>query len=176
MDSLALKLMEDAADGPVDIDDDPDVDDWGEMYADEGSDDDVSDSSDVEQAIVNDDISMDSDDDENVQDQDDFMDADDSDDSDGREPADDDDESNHGKDLIFTDDDESSDDQPSSRKKARKTDALPTFADADEYADVVEKHFQAPLGKSNVKATYEEGVGDSDAKPTKKRNKRRSRS
>ena len=173
MDSLALKLLEDSADGPVDIDDDPDIDEWGDMYSDNdgGNDDDVSDSSEIEQALVNDDVS-DSDDDEKVQDQDDFMDAEDSDDSDGQEHVDDDD-SDDGEALMFADEDDSSDEEPKSRKKARKSDSLPTFADADEYADVMVKHFEAPVGKSKVKS---QEVGHFDAKPTKKRNKRRSKS
>jgi ribosome biogenesis protein MAK21 len=36
VDQLAMSLMEDAAGGPIDIDDDPaDIDDWGDLYADE---------------------------------------------------------------------------------------------------------------------------------------------
>lgn len=186
MDSLALKLMEDAADGPVDIDDDPDVDGWGDMHSDseEENPDEAADESDFEQAIVNDDVSMDSDDDDNgaeeVHDEDDFMDADDSDDSDeGRHDEEFADEDDIQEDIPRDDDEDDSDrsdDEPPSRKKVRKIAALQTFVDADEYAEMMEKGIGLPMGeKLKAKTTPQQGAY-SNPKLTKASNKKKRRS
>jgi ribosome biogenesis protein MAK21 len=217
VDSLALKLLEDSADGPVDIDDDPDMDEWGDMYSDGVDEKPDEESSDEEHALVTD-VVKDSDDDVDssvmdgghdddsagkVQDDDDFMDAADSDDSDdidcsgpdvksfdgkeylskgrlgrgdenqkvgGDDSADDDD------DLLFVDGD-SSDDEPKPKKKAKKNDTFQTFADADDYAEMIDKDFKAVLRGSPVEVTPLEGPG-SDSKRTKtsKKKKRRSKS
>ena len=173
VDSLALKLLEDAADGPVDLDDeDPDFDDWGGMDAD---DDDKHTSSeydyeDVSEEIADEEESDDNENEENADDKDAFMDDVDSDasgDSDGEGDLSVDEDGVHasnrkifshqgndeGECSSFDDegdlaigvddgvDESTSEEEPRSRKKARKMDLLPTFADADDYADMINKDF-----------------------------------
>lgn len=208
VDSLALKLLEDSADGPVDIDDDPDMEDWGDMYADEkhamagrfsdpkdihahgnGSDEE---SDDAEGMEVESNDGIDDGDDESieqVQDDDAFMDADDDSDEsvtlgsqrgeslddlliqegiskipngDGRESELDtasEDEGNSSSDdqddLVFAEDPDeidSGDEEAQPRKKARESDELPTFADADAYAAMVNENYEALLNKSKLES------------------------
>lgn len=177
VDSLALKLMEDAADGPVDMDDeDPDTDDWGDMYADDDAEHEDPESNkdavDVEEES-DDDGPGDDDEDVGLKDEDDFMDAvDDSDDSESLEmqddlPRDEDDihessdkdesgSSGNENDLVFVEEDDDDDEEeseeeeePRSKKKARKMDSMPTFADADEYAEMINKDFETLLVKGS---------------------------
>lgn len=168
VDSLALKLMEDAAGVPPDLDDeDPDTDDWGDMY---------SDNDDERNVQVDPDSYTESDSDideetDNVKkgdahDEDDFMDDDESNDSDDAEHDEDssidedaalgqkglaDEDSELENDLIFANDDDDSDEEQGdeeieeksrSRKKAKKADSLPTFASADDYAELINKDFE----------------------------------
>jgi ribosome biogenesis protein MAK21 len=175
VDSLALQLLEDSADGPVDLsDEDPDMDDWGDMYAD--NDDKKSDPESNDEQVVDDEV--DEEDDEvdeqeknvGLKDEDDFMDADDSDDSgsparEGDFPEDEDASGSDGDNdlaLIDEDDDDEEDDmdseeEPQSRKKARKTDSLPTFADADDYAEMITKDFANFVAGSGKKAKQGSG-------------------
>jgi ribosome biogenesis protein MAK21 len=169
VDSLAEKLIEDAAGAEMDLDDeDPDMEGWDDMYAGEAEGDD-------EDAFMDkvEDMSGDEDSDENKSpssgeeqqndnDDDAFMDASDSDESDndredptfdepdGNEISEDDDEACED-DLVLLNDSDSDDtdsvsNTSSDKKKQRKTKrddvASDTFADASEYEELINKSWQ----------------------------------
>jgi hypothetical protein len=158
--SLAESLMEDAADGAIDPDDEePDMDDWGDLDSEkdkeeagskksQDEDDEHLEMADLEDDEIDDNGNDDempdleeSDDDSDegpaMDDQDAFMDAEDSDEGDNDGDDDDDD------DLAFVGDsegeeEEDEEDTPTKSRKKAKT-MLPTFADAGEYEEVVNK-------------------------------------
>jgi ribosome biogenesis protein MAK21 len=189
VDSLALKLLEDSADGPVDLsDEDPDMDDWGDMYAEDDDDEKNVPEPDIEE--VDDEIDDDEEEEESesydekennvgLKDEDDFMDADDSDDSDSPDEGailhtkkdEDKISSDEENDLVLLDDDDDDDDmeseeeeEPQSRKKARKMDSLPTFADADDYFEMINKGVANTAEGSGKKASGKKTKQDSGKK------------
>ncbi len=169
--------MEDAADGAVDMDDeDPDMDDWGEMYSDndEAREHEVDRDANGESESDDDEIDAINEGEENdikLHNEDDFMDAVESDSSvsavlkDGFSAKEDgfcvvqksseEWSSDDGNDLIFANDDNDDDDgvddrseeTPRSRKKAKKIASLPTFADAGEYEALINNDFEKLIKK-----------------------------
>eukprot|EP00429_Kryptoperidinium_foliaceum_P013174 CAMPEP_0176031978 /NCGR_PEP_ID=MMETSP0120_2-20121206/15776_1 /TAXON_ID=160619 /ORGANISM="Kryptoperidinium foliaceum, Strain CCMP 1326" /LENGTH=341 /DNA_ID=CAMNT_0017365285 /DNA_START=1 /DNA_END=1023 /DNA_ORIENTATION=+ len=191
VDSLALKLLEDSADGPADFDDeDPDMDDWGDLDSDEGGHDGELlkvDSEEDDDTEDEDDSSEDVGGEKKMKDEDDFMDEDDSDSESGGAAEGPDDDSvpdedsieagidmaderglhafdSHSEeeatDLAFAEDsdgddhdhdDELVDDDHRTGKKPKKADALPTFADAEEYEERINKDFEDLMQASRGK-------------------------
>jgi ribosome biogenesis protein MAK21 len=223
VDSLAVKLMEDAAGVPADIDDDPDdLNDWGDMYEDEKDDSDgdeikkLSKDEKEDTESSDDDDEDDSDDDvpngtgkqADDDDEDAFMENDDSDDesaSDSEEEPDldeskifgvmnendsddgdevDDDDDNFGMTLLDEDesDDEQDDEIPTKRNKgkSKNIDSLPTFADAEEYEQMIEKSFQkvkrsAPDNDEDEEEVEENTTNQQKSKSSKKKKKKAKR-
>jgi ribosome biogenesis protein MAK21 len=206
VDSLALKLLEDVAGGPADIDDDPDMEDWGDLHSEEFDDDGKEYPSDGDASNQSDEDQRNSDSEDNVKtsqkhagDDDAFMEVADSSDCDGSSDSDeepmideseivgglsvegmdqnDDNEESTNDEEEDEDDDgfgmmlaeeESDDDVQEKSKKKKQSNELPTFADADEYFEMIEKSFH-DLKRSaamDFPTEFEE-------KQTKKKKKRR---
>jgi ribosome biogenesis protein MAK21 len=219
VDSLALKLLEDSAGGPADIDDDPDMEDWGDMYDDEDNDDgegeehhhDGNDGSKHDDSESPDEAKGDEDDDTRNESDSDNSDSepeiDESDivggldvepldqnglgqDEDGSESdsggdISEDDESDVDDEFILSlvaeesDHDDEQDETPpqkngrkNTKAKSKKQEALPTFADADEYFEKIERSFQELKRSAPPSAAEEE---EENVKPSKKSKKRRKR-
>jgi len=194
VDSLAEQLLEDAAEGEADLDDeDPDTEDWGDMYGsddekmdkDDGSDDERGDDSDAEEGPV-----VDGSDDggsvDNVEaaaDDDDFMDqADSGDSSDSDDDASDGDSAEIDERAIQAgivddgeqpSDDDDSDDDGMGMLNDSDSDAVVddpngdgTFVDADDYEEMITK------GWNELKRGPQ--LPPSDDEPKKKRKTQKS--
>jgi ribosome biogenesis protein MAK21 len=224
VDSLATQLLEDAAGGPADIDDDPDMEDWEDMYDDEEDDDKDTREEDNIGDIYDENANSDSDEvdfpngDDAVMELDEPTDDSESDDS-GSEPevdesaivggwdverldqgstgdcddgsqahaddinemvGDDDDEDEEFR-MSKLADDSDDDKEPqgshpkTKRRRSKSKDPSSIFADADEYAEMIERSFRGMKRTVSSTLLSEEAEPGLDVKPrqhTKKRRKR----
>jgi len=227
VDSLAMKLIEDAADGPVDIDDDPEgMEDWGDLDEsendqqeeessgneeekkrdeEEGS---TSSKSMSDEEPIEPNVANDSDDDAFMEAADSSEEGSSSDEDAYDEPVlgeseivggfdaqalgeeeDSEEEIEDGCMALLEDesvDDEEEDERPQKKgrqekEKKSKRNSLPTFADADDYAEMIEKSFQE-LKRSASQLPYDDDGDDEEEdveavakpdKPSKKKKRRR---
>ena len=168
VDSLAMSLMEDAAGGPADIDEDP-ADDWGDLYSDDSDGREDADGSDEESSKDEKTTHQskksreeDSDEDAFMEDSDgDSKNEDSSNESEIEEDqiiaglgvgtfgagAEDEDDDSADADGLFLSDDESDVEESElqsskKRKKGEKQSDQPLFVDAEEYEAMIEKSFR----------------------------------
>ncbi len=205
VDSLAESLMEDAAGGPADIDDDPD-EDWGDLYSDDdekkipdGSDSDEDES--PKKKPSNKSKDDDSDDDAFMEDADSNSDSKNgnssnesdieedqiiaglgvdafADNEDDDHDVDDDDDSTGADGIFLGDSDDSEDEdeiQSSKKRKGGKESDESVFADADEYAAMIEKSYNE-LKSSTKQAEKEESDDDDEDDKPKLSKKKKSNS